>query len=194
MQTEKITKGQKTKQEILKKADQLFSTKGFSSTSVDEIVQSLGLSAGVFYNYFNSKNELLNQVITYKINKSKDSLLNTQGKESAADWIKRALKLYLSFEHKNSIAQSCPVTTLSQELIKLNLQHLTGLSDYTNEFFQILNRRLVMLNPTNAGKAHSIMSLCVGGIILARLESDEIKSQHILNDCYKSAMMLIESR
>ncbi len=191
---EKITKGQKTKQEILKKANQLFSEKGFDATGVDDIVRSLGLSSGVFYNHFESKTALLKQVVEGKIQKSRELLLDVQAKESASEWISRALKTYLSKQHKESTHQSCPLTTLSQELIKLNLHHQTGLSQYTNEFFEILNRRLMMMNPLNAGKANSIMSLCIGAITLARLEKDESKAQAILNDCYQSALMLIERR
>jgi hypothetical protein len=36
--------------------------------------------------------------------------------------------------------------------------------------------------------------MCVGALMLARLENDEQKSQAILNDCYQSALMLIERR
>jgi hypothetical protein len=133
-------------------------------------------------------------VVESKIQKSRELLLDVQSKESASEWVSRALKIYLSKQHKDSTHQSCPLTTLSQEMIKLNLHHVTGLSQYTNEFFQILNRRLLMMNPLNAGKANTIMSMCVGALILARIEKDEQKSQAILNDCYQSALMLIERR
>lgn len=191
---EKITKGQKTKYEILKKANQLFSEKGFDATGVDDIVRSLGLSSGVFYNHFESKIDLLKQVVENKILKSRELLLDVQPKESASEWVGRALKIYLSKQHKDSVRQSCPLTTLSQELIKLNLHHQMGLSNYTSEFFQILNRRLLMMNPLNTGKANSIMSMCVGALMLARLEKDEQKSLAILKDCYQSCLMLIERR
>ncbi len=191
---EKITKGQKTKLQILQKSDQLFSEKGYSATGVDEIVGSLNLTSGVFYNYFPSKAELLQQVVDQKIQKSKEMLLVAQEKESAMMWVQRVLKIYLSPQHRDSLAQSCPVTTLSQELIKLNVHHSTGLAEYTQDFAAILNRRLMMLNPKNEGKAFSIMSLCVGALILSRLERDMTKSDLILTEAYNSALSLIEKR
>jgi TetR/AcrR family transcriptional repressor of nem operon len=191
---QRITKGQKTKQDILKKANQLFSEKGFDATGIDQIVGELSLSAGVFYNYFNSKLDLLSQVLNFKILRSKESLLALRDKESAADWVQRVLKIYLSVEHKNSIQNSCPMTTLSQELIKLNVHSLTGLAQYTKEFTEILNRRLIMIHPHNFGKANAIMGLCIGAISMARLEADINKSKEILNDALVAALGMIEHR
>jgi TetR/AcrR family transcriptional repressor of nem operon len=191
---EKITKGQKTKLQILQKSNQLFSEKGYNATGVDEIVGSLNLTSGVFYNYFSSKAELLQQVVDQKIQKSKELLLVAQEKESAMMWIQRILKIYLSPQHRDALSQSCPLTTLSQELIKLNAHLSSGLVEYTHEFAVILNRRLMILNPKNEGKAFSIMSLCVGALILSRLERDPLKSDQILNEAYNSALSLIEKR
>ncbi len=191
---EKITKGQKTKELILKKANQLFSEKGFDATGVDEIVGSLNLTSGVFYNYFSSKNELLKNVVDIKIQRTKELLLVTEAKQSAIEWVQKVLKIYLSVEHRDAIHQSCPITTLSQELIKLNLHESTGLSEYTKEFAEILNRRLMMISPANAGLANAIMSLCIGALILSRLEKENEKSVKILNDAYQAAIKLIEQR
>jgi len=44
---------------ILETAWQLFSEKGFDHTSVNDIVESAGISKGAFYHYFTSKNEML---------------------------------------------------------------------------------------------------------------------------------------
>lgn len=191
---EKITKGQKTKQLILKRANQLFSEKGFDATGVDDIVGSLNLTSGVFYNYFSSKNELLKNVVDIKIQRTKELLLVTEAKQSAIEWVQKVLKIYLSVEHRDAVHQSCPATTLSQELIKLNLHESTGLSEYTKEFAEILNRRLLMISQLNAGKANAIMSLCVGALILSRIEKENEKSAKILNDAYQAAIKLIEQR
>ncbi len=191
---EKITKGQKTKSEILKKANELFSIKGYESTGVDEIALAANISSGVFYNYFNSKSELLKQVVEIKIERSKELLLVVQHKESANDWILRILKMYLSTEHRDLVHKSCPMTTLSQELVKLNLHNSVGLTAYGKEFAEILNRRLLMISSKNVGLASSVMSLCVGAVQLARLESDSMKSSQILNDAYTTATGLIQKR
>jgi AcrR family transcriptional regulator len=47
------------KEKITEKSIQLFDQKGFSETSIQDIVDSLGVTKGTFYYYFSSKEELL---------------------------------------------------------------------------------------------------------------------------------------
>ena len=47
------------KQNVIKIAHQLFIDKGYQATSVQDILESSGISKGTFYNYFTSKGELL---------------------------------------------------------------------------------------------------------------------------------------
>ena len=51
------------KDKILQAANTLFLEKGYGSTSVDEILESVKISKGTFYHYFNSKAELLESII-----------------------------------------------------------------------------------------------------------------------------------
>ncbi|WP_138755508.1 TetR/AcrR family transcriptional regulator [Paenibacillus sinopodophylli] len=48
------------KNEILSVAMELFNSKGYEETSVSEIVRKVGVSQGTFYNYFQSKEDVLN--------------------------------------------------------------------------------------------------------------------------------------
>ena len=45
--------------EILATANRLFQTKGYTKTSVDEIVRQLDIAKGTFYHYFKSKEDIL---------------------------------------------------------------------------------------------------------------------------------------
>lgn len=51
------------KNEIIKAAAELFLTQGFEETSVSDIVNKVGVAQGLFYYYFKSKDEVLNQVV-----------------------------------------------------------------------------------------------------------------------------------
>ncbi len=44
-------------------AEYLFNEKGFENTSVDDIVDKVGVAKGLFYYYFDSKEELLAQIV-----------------------------------------------------------------------------------------------------------------------------------
>lgn len=62
------------KQEITKHSVKLFQEKGFSETSIQDIVDSLGVTKGTFYYYFKSKEQLLMDIHLRYI----DELLNRQ--------------------------------------------------------------------------------------------------------------------
>ena len=52
-------RGHKVKEKITAQSIRLFEKKGFTETSIQDIVDSLGVTKGTFYYYFSSKEELL---------------------------------------------------------------------------------------------------------------------------------------
>lgn len=66
---EKETKGVRTKRQLYQCAMKLFRERGFDQVSVDEIVREAGMAKGTFYIYFNTKSdiilEMLRQYDTY---------------------------------------------------------------------------------------------------------------------------------
>lgn len=64
-------------QEILKKALELFWAKGYSETSMQDLVDHLGLGRGSLYNAFGSKKELFIEVLEYYDVFRKQTLINT---------------------------------------------------------------------------------------------------------------------
>lgn len=58
-----MKKGEKRKQELLKIAYGMFLEKGYENTSVDEIIEAAGIAKGTYYYYFESKEQMLEEVI-----------------------------------------------------------------------------------------------------------------------------------
>ena len=58
-------KREERRTQILNAAMRLFVVKGYSDTTVDDIVKKSGLSKGAIYHYFKSKNELFFALIDY---------------------------------------------------------------------------------------------------------------------------------
>jgi AcrR family transcriptional regulator len=56
-------KGTALKNKIIETAHLFFSEKGYDKTSVNDIINKLGISKGAFYHYFNSKDDVLDAII-----------------------------------------------------------------------------------------------------------------------------------
>ena len=57
------------KNEIIQTSQRLFIEKGFVETKISDIVKNIGVSQGIFYYYFNSKNEVIDKIIDRYIKK-----------------------------------------------------------------------------------------------------------------------------
>lgn len=51
-----------TRDTIITTAARLFSTQGYENTSIQEVIDSVGVSKGAFYHYFNSKADILESI------------------------------------------------------------------------------------------------------------------------------------
>ncbi len=58
-----MRKGERRKQELLQIAYRMFISRGYENTSVDEIIEEAGIAKGTFYYYFETKEQLLEEVI-----------------------------------------------------------------------------------------------------------------------------------
>ncbi len=58
-----MKKGEKRKQDLLKIAYKMFITRGYENTSVDDIIGEAGIAKGTYYYYFESKEQMLEEVI-----------------------------------------------------------------------------------------------------------------------------------
>ncbi|PWA09754.1 TetR/AcrR family transcriptional regulator [Pueribacillus theae] len=62
-------KPEERKNEILDAAEKLFTTKGYSNTTINDILQMVGIAKGTFYHYFQSKEEVMDEVVMRFIDK-----------------------------------------------------------------------------------------------------------------------------
>ena len=68
-----------TRQKLIEKAGALAKKEGFATTGVDSLMASVGLTGGAFYSHFDSKSELLVEIINRElINSNNRMLVNAQ--------------------------------------------------------------------------------------------------------------------
>ncbi|MCR5650763.1 MAG: TetR/AcrR family transcriptional regulator [Lachnospiraceae bacterium] len=64
-----MKKGEQRKQELLQIAYEMFISRGYENTSVDDIIEKAGIAKGTYYYYFESKEQTLEEVIGMMIEK-----------------------------------------------------------------------------------------------------------------------------
>ncbi len=68
-----MRKGERRKQELLDIAYRMFISKGYENTSVDDIIAEAGIAKGTYYYYFESKEQMLEEVIGMMIDKETEA-------------------------------------------------------------------------------------------------------------------------
>lgn len=104
------------KKEIITAAKTLFFEKGYDSTSIQDIIDTLGIAKGTFYHYFKSKDELLDSLVDQLM---QDMSLRLQpittSKKSAIEKINDIFRIGTAFKMENLDAFVIIVKTLYRE-------------------------------------------------------------------------------
>ena len=81
-----MKKGEKRKKMLLKIGYDMFITRGYENTSVDEIIEKAQIAKGTYYYYFQSKEQMLEEVV---------EMMSAKGSERAAEVLKSGWSSYL---------------------------------------------------------------------------------------------------
>lgn len=146
------------KEKITEYSIRLFEKRGFSETSVQDIVDELGVTKGTFYYYFSSKEELLMNIHNRYI----DELLITQEKIMADESTSSKEKLFeivyalignikhagasakvFFREIKNLNDERLALIIPKRDRFRFNLEHLIKQGIETKEFRDDLNPSIV---------------------------------------------------
>lgn len=112
---------------ILDHAFKLFSKKGYSNTTVDDIVQASGISKGGIYTYFRGKQEIFIAIAENRFSLRKKMVQELQEDLSSIEKIKNYLNWILSWvsDEKNSLqikftTEFWSVSSRDKELMKVS--------------------------------------------------------------------------
>lgn len=157
----RITKEyEERRNEILNTAEKLFITKGYTKTTVNDILQEIGIAKGTFYHYFKSKEEVMDAVIvrivkadvevakkiasdpTIPVLEKLFHILTVQAPKAGGNkeqMIEQFHKPNNAEMHQKSLVQSIVhVTPVLTEVIQQGINEKVFLTDYPQETMEFL--------------------------------------------------------
>lgn len=128
------------KEEILSKATQLFSERGFSAVSMRDIASAIDIKASSLYNHLTSKQEMLSEIIGQLASEFVTHITRVQANSTLN--IQQKLALIIEHHINLSLHQPQVIAVLNTEWIHLDGEHLQEFKakrfDYENTFRQII--------------------------------------------------------
>lgn len=179
---------------IVDAARRLFNRHGFEQVSIDQIMASAGLTRGGFYHYFKSKDALYAAAVS---GFRACSPFATRVAQVPADQrdpkalARMLVDLYLSDEVLADPDQHCPLYALPSDVARAGLSPQKA---YTELIRGIANvQQAALAGQADAEqRAQAIVSLCVGGMVLARTTHDPDLRASLRSAARQQALLLLE--
>jgi AcrR family transcriptional regulator len=126
------------KHKLIETGIQLFDQNGFKSTSVQDIVQLLGVTKGTFYYYFNSKEELLKDIHLIYI----EELVKQQQKiiDNPESTFTKKLYEIVTLLIRNIRTERQSARIFTREMRHLSGHYLEEIKEKRNKFRKTLQR------------------------------------------------------
>lgn len=118
-----MKKAEVTRRTILEKSYELIYTKGYQTTSIDDILATTQMTKGAFYYHFKNKDEMgvaiINEIL--KPSELKSSRLFAQATElDALEKLYKIMYHLLIEEEDLTVEHGCPISNLIQEMTPWN--------------------------------------------------------------------------
>lgn len=183
-----VSRGEQTRERILVAAEELVLSRGFSATSVDDILKDTGLTKGAFFHHFKDKSELA-RVLIERVAQHDYSLFaqwDAEADASSSDPLERVFHFLKLFEEYIDVAPHTIVGCMYTSYTYESMQFDAGINRYVSESIKrwtaIYERKfaaaLARYKPVRPVKAadlaEMIVSLIEGGFVLARAHKDPI--------------------
>lgn len=124
---------QDSRERIIIAANRLFYIKGYNQTSFADVADEVGISKGNLHYHFRSKDDLLEAIITLRIQEIKRNLGEWDEEfPEPKDKLRRFAQMLLN-EETDLVRYGCPLGSLNMELGK----YQEGLRDKSREMFEL---------------------------------------------------------
>lgn len=131
-----MKKSQETRLNILQKAFDLIYTKGYQTTSVDEIIATTQVTKGAFYYHFKTKDEMGLAILNELLRPSFTSTFiePLQNSENALKTIYDLMYHILMENEVLKVEYGCPASNFTQEMAPWNIDFTTILNKLSKQW------------------------------------------------------------
>lgn len=112
----KMTKGTETREKIIEQAAALFNTKGYSASSINDVMEATGLKKGGIYNHFESKDDLACQAFEFAVKVAGQKLLQkVEACKNSKDRLFAVIDHFQSLHSDPALPGGCPLMNTAIE-------------------------------------------------------------------------------
>ncbi|HEY1749394.1 MAG TPA: TetR/AcrR family transcriptional regulator [Xanthobacteraceae bacterium] len=181
-----------TRTKIVAAARSLFNRFGFDGVSIDQIMSAAGLTHGGFYRHFAGKSDLYAASLAcfFTDPSWKNNWKGVKIEPTAADIGAQIVRAYLSRQHFEDIANSCPMVALPSDVARSGKRAKAAYEAVFKAMVEFLQRGASGTETPNRTVALSIAALCAGGMIIARASDDRNFADEVRDACMTVALRL----
>jgi len=140
---------------------ELFGTKGYDATSVSEVASKAEVSKGLIYNYFQSKEHILQQLFTY-LNSQEQDVLRQVEDDDPKKMLENILR-YVFAELRNNSDLWKLITSLALQVGKFDFLH-QPLVNKLNSYYTLFESLLTQTGIKNPDKEAKVIGALLDGI------------------------------
>ena len=116
MNQTKLKKSQRTRRFIIEKSAPIFNRKGFSGTSLQDLIDATGLTKGGIYGNFENKDEIAAAVFEYNSRQILDQIkARVLSENSARDKLYAITGFYRQYIYEPALSGGCPILNTAVE-------------------------------------------------------------------------------
>jgi TetR/AcrR family transcriptional repressor of nem operon len=182
-----------TRERIVDAAGQRFRIDGIDGAGVASLMEAAGLTAGGFYNHFESKDDLVREVVTTSLRAKRESMSEAVDTRRHGG-LQALVDYYLSAAHRDNPEDGCTCAALTMEIARGSTSVRRG---FTGELVETLAMIGALLPSALSSRrrrdiAQAVFASMIGTLALARAVDDVALSNQMLASGRAAAMLLAQ--
>lgn len=152
---------------------------GVAGLKVADIMADAGLTHGAFYAHFENKDALVTEAFRAALD-HRDAWMGSARKQAPEDRASHLLRTYLTSRHRDMPEKGCAFACLARDFAQAEGPFPQVFEDELNISLDRLSALIGEGDESAREQAMGLLSLCVGGMVLARAVNDKTLSNQLL--------------